>query len=106
MLSKNHPRPARYLGRLPSGQRIYRYQVLRVHNDSTLCATVARHLHEVTAASPTDAIEEVRAQHDAPETEYYTWGPRGGRTDRYTGYESFIGRALSQLRPIVQEKLL
>jgi len=76
------------------GKRMYRVPVEIKFNDSQRCATVAEAVIVVLAPSSVDAVDWVRDQINRPETEFVGYGPRGGQTYRYMGWESHIGCSL------------
>lgn len=88
---EGHDRRAKYLGKLPDGTRVYRCHVVVNLNDSRQCATVARVEHSILASSAAQAANLIRDEYRyRPETEIYSWGPRGGVVHRYVGWHSAI----------------
>jgi len=100
-------RRARFLGRLPDGRRVSRYTVRVVRNERAasphaplddMLASGEEVEVEVLAASPADAANLVRdewAPHE-PCVEVLTWGPKGGCTSRFVGWESHIGAVIAE----------
>lgn len=82
---------ARYLGKLPNGQRVYRVPVRVLFNDSRQCATLHVEEFEVLAGSVAEAANWAREQVSTrPETEVHAFGVRGGKVSRYVGWDSAI----------------
>lgn len=93
---KSHFTKARFVGKLPSGQRVHRVPVIVRHNDSRLCATVLERRFEVLAESATAAATWARNRVDTiPETEVIAFGPKGGRVERFIGWETAIFMRMS-----------
>jgi hypothetical protein len=94
---------ARYLARV-NGRRAYRFPVRIVTHDSSRRDPeypVRDRLVYVTAFTAADAANWVRDHEPGaaePETTVTAYGPRGGRTERFTGWFSFIGHAINQPR--------
>lgn len=89
-------RYARYIGRDASGRKVYRVPVKIIFNNSA--GTVDDWINpptseiDVIAYSAADAANWARAQYATrPETEIISWGPQGGETRRFIGWESAIG---------------
>lgn len=81
---------ARPLGKV-KGRMVSRFKVRAVFNNSYECRTVATLDYDVIAHTASDACNLIRDlwQH-RPETEIITYGPQGGETRRYIGWESAI----------------
>lgn len=85
---------ARFIGKLPSGQRVHRVPVYVVFTApmARVPGTVATIKYDVLAGSATDAANLVRdLWQDTPNTEVLAYGPRGGEVHRYVGWYSAIG---------------
>jgi hypothetical protein len=82
---------ARLMGHY-KGRRVYCVPVRVVLNNSTLMRTVAETVYTVLSHTPADAANHIRQLFETrPETEIYAYGPLGGETYRYIGWESSIG---------------
>jgi hypothetical protein len=86
--------PAHFKGTY-RGKRYSLFTVMARFNDSRLCATLAERFIPVLAASGRDALEYAAHLIEyRPETELYTWGPKGGEFYRFISWESSIGEQL------------
>jgi hypothetical protein len=89
-------RYARYIGRDAGGRKVYRIPVKVIFNNSAgtiddWCNPPTAEF-DVIAYSAADAANWARAQYATrPETEIVAWGPQGGETRRFIGWESAIG---------------
>jgi hypothetical protein len=82
---------AHYLGTY-KGRKVYRVPVLVKLNSSRLLRTLVEVVEEVVAYSAADAANFVRDEWvERPETEIFAYGPKGGVTHRFIGWESSIG---------------
>lgn len=89
---------ARQIG-VYQGKRVYRFPVVILFNNSSLCRTVARLEFDVISTSVKEAANWARDQvANRPETEIIAYGPKGGETRRYVGWESAIGHELMSSR--------
>jgi hypothetical protein len=78
-----------------AGRPVYRIPVRVACNDSRKLATVAEYFYRVIAYSAAGAANYIRDQFATrPETEVFAYGPQGGETYRYVGWESAIGSAM------------
>lgn len=78
-----------------AGRPVYRIPVRVACNDSRRMATVAEYFYRVIAYTAAGAANFVRDQYATrPETEVFAYGPNGGETYRYVGFESAIGTAM------------
>lgn len=88
---------AKYLGRL-KGKNIYRFPVQVIlcnSRDHTTWGCEKEEWHQVIAPSAADAANYVRnLYHLRAETNVYAYGPKGGATYRYVGWESAIFDAM------------
>ncbi len=85
---------ARFVGKLPSGQRVNRVPVYVVFNApmARVPGTLATIRYEVLASTAADAANMVRdLWADTPNTEILAYGPKGGEVHRYIGWYSAIG---------------
>jgi hypothetical protein len=91
-------RAAVYLGKLPSGQKVYRVPVQVLLNDSRDSSTWGdepTEWYSVHAPSITDAANHVRDLYKLrAETEIKAYGPKGGHCSRYIGWESAVWAAM------------
>ena len=92
-------RRARLLGRDARGHRVYRVPVRMVYANSR--GTVSEWLNprtvdmSVIAYSAADAANwAIEQAGPVPEVTVYAYGPAGGETRRYQGWQSAIGRAM------------
>jgi len=85
---------ARYLGKI-AGKRAYRFPV-EVHlNDSRACATLQVLHSDCISHSAAEAANWAREiAGTRPETEIIVYGPKGGETRRFIGWESAIGNRM------------
>lgn len=84
-----YSRQARLIGTV-NGRRVYRVPV-RVSLNNSHALTSDDIEFEVIATGAADAANWVREQFATrPETEIYAYGPQGGETHRYVGWESAI----------------
>jgi len=89
---------ARRVGRL-NGRPVYEFFVLIRHNDSRALATVCERLVRIKAHTAAAAANAVRDEvGEVPETEIVAYGPKGGRTERFIGWESAIWNSILQVR--------
>jgi hypothetical protein len=103
-------RYARATGRDAKGRQLYRIPVRVIFNNSAgtiddWCdpPTIDFDVIGYTAA---DAANWARAQYATrPETEIIAWGPKGGETRRFIGWESAIGAELLAPRAPVSAAL-
>lgn len=87
---------AQYLGKL-NGRKVHAYPVRVRHNNSRQLATIAEYTIAVVAYTATDAANAVRRDvATIAETEITAYGPYGGETSRYVGWDSAIGEMLSE----------
>jgi hypothetical protein len=88
---------AHYLGR-HKGKKVYRFPVKVVLNDSRNHRTWGNEPEEwyqVTANTASDAVNYIRELYRfRPETEVFAYGPNGGETHRYIGWETCISAHL------------
>ena len=89
------------------GRNVYRVPVIIRHNSSRDLCTLKEREFTVLARSAAEAANWARDNEagNIPETEIIAFGPKGGRVDRFIGWESAIanevfgaGRAPLQLR--------
>lgn len=81
---------ARLIGAV-CNKRVFRVPVVVQFNSSHLCKTLARLQFTVIAHNPAEAANWARDQFsNRPETEVFAFGPQGGATKRYIGWESAI----------------
>lgn len=74
-----------------NGRTVYRVPFVVRLNDSQQCAEVGHIEGEILAYSAAEAANALRHEYrHRPETEVYTYGPRGGEHYRYIGWESAI----------------
>lgn len=88
-----------------NGKTAYRVPVEVKLNSSVACATLAEFRLCVIAHSTVDAANWVRACYNRPETEIIAYGPQGGKTYRYIGWESAIWAEMCNRPTAVQGKL-
>jgi hypothetical protein len=82
---------SRKVGTLPNGIQVHRVPVRVLLNDSRRCETVESLTFEVLATSVADAANYIRHEYRTrPETEVIAYGPKGGETRRYVGWDSAI----------------
>jgi hypothetical protein len=92
-------------GRL-NGRKVSRYPVLVRLNNSRACRTDREVVHVVLAYTAPDAAAYVRELYATrAETEIIAFGPYGGQTHRYIGWETAIGAAMAA-RPRQQQLTL
>lgn len=86
-------------------KKLFKVPVKIVVSDSRLCETIKKKVIWLIAKSPVDAANWVRDQLDfLPETEITAYGPNGGETHRFIGWESAIGAEIA-FHPTDEEKL-
>ena len=74
----------------PNGKRLFEYKVVACENDVYRLVSHKTYWL-VVATSPAEAIDLLREATGWPcPVEYIAFGPRGGRTERFTGYETAI----------------
>lgn len=90
------PVNARYLGKLPDGTRVTRFQVCYRQTD-----TMSRSFDyvegtvTVSARNAGEACNYVMDEGDwSCPVEVWTYGVKGGKTVRFSGWESVAGRAI------------
>jgi hypothetical protein len=90
-MTRNHkPLFARRIGTYRR-KPVYRIPVRVRFNDSQACATLAERVLEIISTSPAAAANYVRDMFaTVPETEVLAYGPQGGLTHRFIGFESAI----------------
>ena len=103
-------RCAQFIGRY-KGRRVYRVPVRVTLNNSAgrmeHWINPPRLEFSVIALSPADAANWAREHVGArPETEIEAYGPKGGRTCRYIGWESAIFGAMMADRPRAEQLAL
>lgn len=82
------------------GKPVYRVPVRVLANDSRQCRTVAEARFTVIARSAVEAANWARDQvATRPETEVFAYGPKGGETYRFVGWESAIAAEMMAPRP-------
>jgi hypothetical protein len=79
-----------------AGRKVYRIPVRVKFNDSRRLGTIAETLVRVIAYTPAEAANWARDQvATRAETEIYAYGPQGGETYRYVGWESSTWAAIT-----------
>jgi hypothetical protein len=101
---------ARATGTDAKGRKLYRIPVRIIFNNSAgsiddWCDPLTIDF-DVIGHSAADAANWARAQYATqPETEIIAWGPKGGETRRFIGWESAIGAELLAPRAPVSAAL-
>ena len=106
-------RRAVFLGRLPNGQRVFRFTVRVERGERAALGDVEAWMHpqvfevQVTAATAADAANLIRDEWAPREAcvSVETWGPQGGVTRRWVGFEAHIWARMGE-RPAPQTALL
>lgn len=90
-ISKRYPFKARYLGKL-GDLRVHRYTVqYRCTDTTSRDFDYVEGQVGVTAESPAAAVAHVLDSGDwESPVEAWTWGPRGGLTERRRGWEALV----------------
>lgn len=85
---------AKYLGKMPGGQKVYRFPVKVLLNDSRnhhRWLYPVEEWHQVHATNAAEAANYIRELYRfRAETEVFAYGTKGGETYRYIGYDSAI----------------
>lgn len=77
------------------GKQYYSVPVRILFNSSRQCRTIAVKIVWVKARNATEAANHIRDEYMwRPETEVIAYGPRGGKVERYIGFESSIAGQL------------
>ena len=77
------------------GKQYYSVPVRILFNSSRQCRTIAVKIVWVKARNATDAANYIRDEYSwRPETEVIAYGPRGGKVERFIGFEFSIGAQL------------
>lgn len=106
------PHTAVPCGIRPHGRRFFTHTVLAVqeglHGGNLWRRT---RTWQVIAESPAAAIDRIRKDWGQLDLLYhpvnwYSWGPRGGETYRFDGWESLIGREMLAARPTTRQLAL
>jgi len=78
--------------KIMNGCKLYKVPVVVKVNNTDLCDVEAEARFWLIATSPAAAANWVRDQLEfLPNTEIWAWGPKGGETYRYVGWDSAIG---------------
>lgn len=89
----NHIPNARAVGKV-AGRQAHRFTVLAILANSRLL-TETEVSYSVIAHTADEAVNLIRDLYEErPETTILTFGPKGGRTERYIGWDTAIGNML------------
>lgn len=84
-------------------EKLFKVPVVVKVNNPDLCDVEKKTLFWIIAKSAVDAANWVRDQLEfLPNTEVWAWGPKGGETYRYVGWQSAIGAEI--FHPIPDEE--
>lgn len=82
------------------GKRYSRYPVRVLFNNPRACRTERVQITSVIASSPAEAANYIVAEiGDVPNVEITAYGPKGGATHRFIGYESAVYAAMMADHP-------
>jgi hypothetical protein len=90
-----HPVALPHPGHPLIAKKLWKVPVKVLVNDSRLCETIRKVEFWLIAKSAVDAANWVRDRMQyLPETEIWAWGPKGGETYRYVGWETAVAHSI------------